>query len=505
MENSFKDLGLKEELLKAVSALGFETPTPIQAQSIPLVLAGKDILGQAQTGTGKTAAFGLPILNKIEIGKGLQVLAMCPTRELAVQVAQELSKLGQFLRVEVLPIYGGQSIEHQLRALHKRPEIVVGTPGRIIDHLRRGTLKFNTLTAVILDEADEMLDMGFVDDMQTILNACPKERQTLLFSATMNHTVMQIARTFMNDPSLVAVKGQEKTVELLEQRYYEVNPVQKIETLCRILDTEDPEVCLVFCRTKQGTDELSRTLRQRGYSAEALHGDLSQRERDSVMQRFRQGHVELLIATDVAARGLDVNDVSHVINYDIPQDSDTYVHRVGRTGRAGKEGIAITLVIPREIKLLRIIERDIQKRLTRFNLPTFAEVLEMRQQKLAERVKLALLEPLGEYKNTAAALFEEHDSLDVVAAMLKMLDQTGRELETAELAPPKADVARVKIPMGRKQGATPKKIVLYITTNSRLRPREIGNIQMLDNHSFVEVPSELANQVEEAFRRPRRR
>ena len=500
MEINFKELNLRSELLKAVESLGFETPSPIQAKAIPLVLEGKDILGQAQTGTGKTAAFGLPILNLIQQGGGLQALVMCPTRELAVQVAQEISKLGQFLNFSVLPVYGGQSIEHQLRALHRKPEIIVGTPGRIIDHLHRGTIKFQGLKMVVLDEADEMLDMGFWDDMQTILKSCPPDRQTMLFSATISQKVMEIARTFMHSPALVAIKGPDKTVSLIEQRYYEVNPLQKVEALCRILDIEDPETCLVFCRTKQGSDELSKNLRSRGYSADALHGDLSQRERDSVMQRFRQGMLELLIATDVAARGLDISSVTHVINFDIPQDSDSFIHRTGRTGRAGKEGVAITLVAPRETKLLRIIENDIKKRLIRCKLPTFADALEIRQQKLVEKIQENITESGEEYRGTAVALLNSNDSIEIIATLLKMVDQTGRDMEKSELLPTKPESVKVKIPMGRKHGTNPKKIITFLTSKSRVRPKDIGNIKILDLYSFVDLPPELVNQVNAIFK-----
>lgn len=502
MENTFNDLQLKTPLIKAVKLLGFESPTPIQSQAIPLILESNDILGQAQTGTGKTAAFGLPILNALEIHKGLQALVICPTRELAVQVAQELSKLGQFLRFNILPVYGGQSIEHQIKALHKKPEIIVGTPGRLIDHLNRGTISFSGLKTVVLDEADEMLDMGFLEDMTTILKACPKNRQTLLFSATMSDTVMDIAKAFMNKPVQVAIKSKEKTVSLIEQRYYEVNPTQKIETLCRILDVEHPEIGLIFCRTKQGTDELAKALRFRGYSAEALHGDLSQRERDSVMQRFRQGNVELLVATDVAARGLDVNNVTHVINYDIPQDIDTYVHRVGRTGRAGKEGIAITLIIPREVKLLRLIERHIKKRLQRFTLPTLAEAVEVRQQNLLKRIKLALADDISEYMGIATTLMQENNTTEILASLIKLVDQTGRELETAELKPAEPETTQVKLPMGRRQGANPKKIIEHLTTRNKINIRDIGNIQILDHFSLVELPVETAHLVKPLNSKP---
>lgn len=383
MPSTFEELGLKPELLSAVKDLGFEGPTPIQEKAIPVALSGRDILGQAQTGTGKTAAFGLPILNRVVPGGGLQALILCPTRELAVQVATDLTNFGRHLKVKALPVYGGQSINHQIRALHNRPEVVVGTPGRLLDHLHRGTLSLEPLRFVVLDEADEMLDMGFREDIEEILSRCPGKRQTMLFSATMAPPIADLARSFLREPEEVAIRRLEVTAPLIEQRYYEMNPNQKVESLCRILDAENPSSALVFCRTKRGADELAGNLRIRGYTVEAIHGDLSQRERDSVMTRFRAGGFELLVASDVAARGLDISHVSHVINFDIPQDPDSYVNRIGRTGRAGREGTAITLVTPREVRQLRFIERIINKRIRRCALPTLGETIERRQQQLA--------------------------------------------------------------------------------------------------------------------------
>lgn len=501
MASTFQDLGLKPELIRAVTDLGYERPTPIQEKAVPLALTGRDVLGQAQTGTGKTAAFGLPILNGIKPGGGLQALILCPTRELAVQVAMDLTKLGRHLGAKVLPVYGGQSIDHQLRALRNRPEVVVGTPGRVLDHLQRGTLSFASIRFAVLDEADEMLDMGFREDIEAILARCSQERQTMLFSATMAPPIAELARSFLHEPMEAAIRGLEITAPLIEQRYYEINPKQKVETLCRILDIENPSSAMVFCRTKRGADELVDSLRVRGYAAEVIHGDLSQRERDSVMARFRSGTVELLVASDVAARGLDISHVTHVVNFDIAQDPDSYVNRIGRTGRAGREGVAITLVTPREVRQLRFIERTIGKRIKRCSLPTLADAIENRQRRLASRVRAALDEPLGEYRSVAGELLDEYDSTDLVAALLRLLDQDGRELERAELVEVKSETVNVRIPVGREHGLQVGDVISQLVSAGIAR-REIGSIKILDKHTYVRLPAECAGQVSRLFKSP---
>lgn len=366
----FYQMGLKTDLLKMIDEKGYETPTPIQVQTIPLAIAGRDVMGQAQTGTGKTASFGIPILNKVQKGQGLQALVLCPTRELAVQVCEEIASLGKIMRINVLAVYGGQSIELQFRGLHRHPEIVVGTPGRLLDHMRRGSINLASLKYLVLDEADEMLDMGFLPDIEKVLEECPRERQTFLFSATLVEEVRNLARRFMLEPAVVMIEPEEKTIAILEQCYYLVDYRQKVQVLCRILDLEQPQVSLVFCRTKKGADQLARILNRQGYPADALHGDMSQKERDNVMLRFRQGRTKILVATDVAARGLDIEHITHVINFDLPEDLDGYIHRVGRTGRAGRSGIAVSLVEPHQIKLLRSIEHHIGKKMRRTELPS---------------------------------------------------------------------------------------------------------------------------------------
>ncbi len=499
MVSTFADLQLKPELMRAIEDLGYETPTPIQEKSIPPLLAGRDVLGQAQTGTGKTAAFGLPILQMIAPGRGLQALVLCPTRELAVQVATDITSMGRYLGVRVLPVYGGQSIEHQLRALKNRPEVVVGTPGRLMDHLQRGSIRLDGLRMVVLDEADEMLDMGFLEDIKTILAQCPEERQTLLFAATMPEEIASLAKSFLKNPEVVAIRGSELTAPLIEQRYYEVNARQKLESLCRILDVETPASAIIFCRTKRGADELAEALRVRGYEAEVIHGDLSQRERDSVMSRFRSGLIELLVASDVAARGLDISHVTHVINYDIPQDAQTYVNRIGRTGRAGREGVAITLVTPREVRQLRFIEASIGKRIKRHALPTLADAMERRQQELLHRVEEALTKPPGEYRALANQLLENHESIELLAACLMLLAKEGRELETAELLSAGPESVTVKLPFGRKHGLHVRAVIDQLL-RAGVRRDEIGSISIHDDRAFVQVPAECEDQVYAAFR-----
>ncbi|HEX2999030.1 MAG TPA: DEAD/DEAH box helicase, partial [Armatimonadota bacterium] len=372
---SFSDLGLSPETLESVNKAGFETPTPIQIQAIPILMTGEDMIGQAQTGTGKTAAFALPLIERVDpTDDNPQALVVCPTRELAVQGAEAIYSLGRSQGVRVLPIYGGQPIDRQLRGLRRGVQIVVGSPGRLLEHIRRGTLDLSHVSMAILDEADEMLDMGFVEEIELILNELPEGRQIALFSATMPAPIARLAEKYLHNPRRVAIAAAPQTIPQIHQRYYEVMPVHKLEALTRILDMESPSSAIIFCRTKQEVDDLGEHLRGRGYMAEGLHGDMSQAERDRTMQRFRQGQIDLLVATDVAARGLDIESVTHVINYDIPWDADSYTHRIGRTGRAGREGEAITLVSPRERRQLWSIERATGTRIKPVRLPTLADI-----------------------------------------------------------------------------------------------------------------------------------
>lgn len=419
----FNEMGLSEDVVKATTNMGFEEPTPIQAQTIPLALSGKDVIGQAQTGTGKTAAFGIPMVEKMTIGlEYIQGLVVAPTRELAIQVAEELNKIGQFKHIRALPIYGGQDINYQIRALRNRPQIIVGTPGRLMDHMRRRTIRLQSVISVVIDEADEMLNMGFIEDIENILKEVPKERQTLLFSATMPKPIQALAQRFMENPVLVSIKNKEVTVPDTRQHYLEVQERQKFDVLCRLLDIQSPDLAIIFGRTKRRVDELSEALNTRGYSIEGLHGDLNQSKRDSVLRHFREGTTQILVATDVAARGLDIAGVTHVYNFDIPQDTEGYVHRIGRTGRAGKTGLAVTFVTPREIGQLRLIEQGIRKRIDRKPIPTFVEVVVGQQRQTVERLMSVLEEgDILAYREVAEELLEVNDSVALLSAALKLL------------------------------------------------------------------------------------
>jgi len=419
----FEELGLSRSLLKAVSKMGFEAATPIQEQAIPTALEGKDIIGQAQTGTGKTAAFAIPMIEKIEQGtEDIKSLVVTPTRELAVQVAEEINTIGQIKGIKALPIYGGQDITRQIRALKNRPQIIVGTPGRLMDHMRRKTIRLQQVSMVVLDEADEMLNMGFIEDIETILEGIPVDHQTLLFSATMPKAVQNLAQRFMKNPELIQVKSKEVTVPNTEQYYYEVHERQKFDVLCRVLDIQSPDLAIIFGRTKRRVDELNEALNKRGYVAEGIHGDLTQAKRDSVMRNFKNGTTDILVATDVAARGLDISNVTHVYNFDIPQDAEWYVHRVGRTGRLGKDGIATTFVTPREINQLKIIEKTTKRKILRQTVPSLSEALEGQQRIAMDKlIQFVDQEDLHQYRELAVSLLEEKDSVSLLAAALKIL------------------------------------------------------------------------------------
>lgn len=448
---TFNDFGLREEVIRAVANMGFEEATSVQEKTIPIGMQGKDLIGQAQTGTGKTAAFGITLMERLNAAEGqIQAVVLTPTRELAVQVAEELNKIGQFMGVRSLPIYGGQDINRQLKALKKKPRIIVATPGRFMDHMRRRTIRLDAIKMVVLDEADEMLNMGFIDDIETILKEMPTERQTMLFSATMPKPIQALAQKFMHSPELIAVRPKEVTVPNIIQEYMEVPDRQKFDVLCRLLDIHSAELSIVFGRTKRRVDELAEALSKRGYEAEGIHGDLSQGKRDSVMRKFREGTIEVLVATDVAARGLDISGVTHVYNFDIPQDPESYVHRIGRTGRAGKKGLAITFVIPREMSHLKAIERLANKKIKRKAIPTFDEAIEGQQriaiEKLQETISEGNYKP---YKSMAEQLLEETDSVTLISAALKLLT---REPDTSPVKLTEEAPLRAKKDKGKKGG-----------------------------------------------------
>ncbi|WP_188881798.1 DEAD/DEAH box helicase [Alicyclobacillus cellulosilyticus] len=506
---SFQDFGLSRRVQQAIDDMGYEEPSPIQAACIPLILEGKDVIGQAQTGTGKTAAFGIPIVERVTTEPRVQALVLAPTRELAIQVAGEFRKIAKYKRVRTLPIYGGQSIGHQIRALQQGVQVVIGTPGRVLDHIRRGTLKLQSVQTVVLDEADEMLDMGFIDDIEAILRETPSERQTLLFSATFPPEVRRLAVRYMRSPEHVTVTRGEMTAPLTEQVYYKVLERNKLESLCRIIDSEEVALGIIFCRTKRGVDELVEALLARGYLVDGLHGDLSQAQRDRVMKKFRQGEIELLVATDVAARGLDVENVTHVINYDMPQDPESYVHRIGRTGRAGKRGLAITLVTPREFKLLKQIERETGAKMTARDVPSLADVAERQAEMWRNRIVEAIQEGgLGHYRAILGNIVDEYDPIDIACALLKIA--SSGELEASEQADydfgdtgATPGMVRFFVNIGRSNRISPADLVRTIAEEAGVPGQAIGKIDIFDRFTFVEVEQESAPFVYEALRQSR--
>ncbi|CRK82897.1 DEAD/DEAH box helicase [Neobacillus massiliamazoniensis] len=427
---TFHEMGISEPIQRAITDMGFEEASPIQEKAIPMALTGKDIIGQAQTGTGKTAAFAIPILEKVDTSKKyVQAIAIAPTRELAIQVSEEINRLAKYVGISSLPIYGGQSIDRQIKALKKVPHIITGTPGRLLDHIQRKTLKLDRISVVVLDEADEMLDMGFLEDIERILKETPEEKQTLLFSATMPKPIQNLAERFMNDPELVKIKAKEVTSPSVKQIFYEVNERDKFEVLCRLLDVDNPELAVIFGRTKRRVDELSDALNKRGYLADGLHGDLNQRQRDVVMNKFREGNIDILVATDVAARGIDVSGVTHVYNFDIPQDPESYVHRIGRTGRAGKTGLAITFATPRETGQIHSIEKASKGKIQRKSIPTVAEARESIQRAATEKmIQLVEKEEYKQFKQAASELLEQYDSIALVSIALKLLSKEQRDV-----------------------------------------------------------------------------
>lgn len=498
----FGNLVLDKKIVTALTDMGFEEPSPIQAQTIPFALEGQDIIGQAQTGTGKTAAFGIPIIQGLDSKNHVEALIMSPTRELAVQVAEEISNIGKTKHIKVLPVYGGQPIDRQIRSLKRGVQIVIGTPGRLLDHIHRGTIKLDHVHYLVLDEADEMLDMGFIDDMEEIIKNIPSERQTMLFSATMPLPILSITKKYMRAPKLVTVSKEHLTVPLIEQCYFETK--DKVEGLTRLLDAEIDGRLIIFCRTKKGVDNLASSLESRGYSAEGLHGDLSQNQRDRVMKKFRDGSLDILIATDVAARGLDIDDVNYVINFDIPQDPESYVHRIGRTGRAGNSGVAMTFITPREFRQLKLIERVAKTRIKRRELPTVGDVLERQREQIVS--KLEGLLDVGNYHDympIVATLSKEYEVEDIAAAALKMMQEGNAAMSNAENAKESSTektggrpgMVRFFMNIGRSQRVTVPEIVRTIAIEADIPAKSIGLINIYDKFTFVEIPEEYAERV----------
>jgi ATP-dependent RNA helicase DeaD len=520
MTTTFADLNLRPELLEALASLGYEEPTPIQSEAIGPLLAGRDLLGQAATGTGKTAAFALPLLERLGTDRSgaPSGLVLVPTRELAVQVSQALHRYGRGMGARVTPIYGGQPIIRQLGALSRGVDVVVATPGRALDHIARGSLKLGELQTVVLDEADEMLDMGFAEDLESIFDATPDARQTVLFSATMPPRIEQMARRRLRDPERITIDREPTSGEgpLVRQSAYIVARAHKPAALGRVLDVESPTAALVFCRTRAEVDQLAETLNGRGYRAEALHGGMTQDQRDRVMARLRNEVSDLIVATDVAARGLDIDQLTHVVNYDVPSDPDSYTHRIGRVGRAGREGVAITLAEPREHRMLKTIERVTRSRITVEKLPTVADLRARRLELTRSAIEELLVEgDLERFRVVLDTLTDEHDVVEIALAAVKLAHEASGqpdddEAEIPEVREPRAktpnakasrrNMTRLFIGAGRTAGVRPKDLVGAIAGESGVSGQAIGSIEVSDRFSIVEVPDEHAQEIISALR-----
>lgn len=511
----FEELGLLPEILRGIEEMGFEEATPIQSQAIPVVMSGSDVIGQAQTGTGKTAAFGIPMLQNMDSElKKTQALILSPTRELAIQVAEELRNLSKYMHgVKILPVYGGQDISKQIRSLKGGIQVIVGTPGRVMDHLRRKTIRCEDVRMIVLDEADEMLNMGFREDIETILEYIPEERQTVLFSATMPKPILEITRKYQKDAVTIKVVKKELTVSNIEQYYYDVKRKDKTEVLTRLLDYYNPKGSIVFCNTKRMVDELSHELTMHGYFAEGLHGDMKQAQRDRVMANFRTGKTDILIATDVAARGLDIDYVEAVFNYDIPQDDEYYVHRIGRTGRAGRAGKAFSFVRGKEVYKLKDIMRYCKTKIFAQPVPSSQDVAQMRAEKVMDKIETIIEEEnLQKMINFIEKQINESDytAMDIAAAFLK---QAIGGLETAA-APEgygadsrfsfgdtgaESGMVRLFINIGKKQKVKPGDILGAVAGESGISGDLVGAIDMYDKFTFVEVPLEYGKKVLQAM------
>ena len=529
---SFKSLGLSNNIVKVLDEIGYETPTAIQEQCITHLLDGQDIIGQAQTGTGKTAAFSLPLLDKIDLDNNqVQLLVLTPTRELAIQVAEAIQTYARHLKgFHVLPIYGGQSYDIQLRPLRRGVHAVVGTPGRILDHLKRGTLKLNNLQALVLDEADEMLKMGFIDDVKWVMEKLPKQRQIALFSATMPNVIKRVAETFLNNPKIIQIKTKTATATNITQRYWLVSGVNKLDALTRILEVESFNALLIFVRTKTATIDLAEKLSARGFAAEAINGDIVQNQRERIISQYKQGKIDILIATDIAARGLDVERISHVINYDIPQDPESYVHRIGRTGRAGRTGQAILFVAPRERRMLKTIERITRQPIEPMQLPSAKLINKQRVNNFKQRIVDTL-------SNQDLAVFEELilefqqdnevDTFKIASALALMAQGSEpllideKALKQAEFSinngkkitvdiqadnlkdNPQIQMRRYRIEVGNRDKIKPGNILGAIANEAEISSQYIGTIQIFQDFTTVDLPDEMTKETLEVLRNTR--
>ena len=532
---AFDSFGLADDLLQTVNSLGYESPSPIQAESIPPLLEGRDILGQAQTGSGKTAAFALPLLSRINIKKrSPQILVLAPTRELAIQVSEAFQKYaGNMKGFHVVPIYGGQDYRVQFRALDRGVHVVVGTPGRVMDHMRKGSINLENLQCLVLDEADEMLRMGFIDDVEWVLEQIPTDHQTALFSATMPKQISKIAQKYLNDPVLIKIQDKSATVDTVRQRYWMVSGMHKLDALTRILEVEDTDGILVFARTKIMTTQLAERLEARGFAAEALNGDMPQTLREATINRFKSGKLDIMIATDVAARGLDVPRISHVINYDVPYDTESYVHRIGRTARAGRDGDAILFISPREKRMLRSIEKATRQKIERMDLPSHSLVNERRVEKFKQRITdtLANGEDLKLFAEVVESYAIEHDvpPVEIAVALASMaqgdsplilkaddkirfehgdrgdrgkredkrerMGRSERKERKKKSDPVTQGMERFHISVGKAHGVKPASIVGAISSVAGLSDKEIGRIELHDRFSFVELPFGMPKEI----------
>jgi ATP-dependent RNA helicase DeaD len=508
---SFENLGLSDRTLKVLKQKGYEEPTPIQEMTIPAILEGeKDIVAQAQTGTGKTAAFGLPIIELLqEKSKTVQALVLAPTRELAIQVAEEINSLKGKKRLSIVPIYGGQSIDLQLRALRKGVDVVVGTPGRILDHLKRRTLKLDQISYLVLDEADEMLNMGFLEDVTEIISKTRPEKRTMLFSATMPYEIRQIAKKHMGEHEVLKVTKGQLTVSQTDQIYFEVSAADRFEALCRIIDIEKDFYGLVFCRTKIDVDTTAHHLMERGYGADALHGDMTQSQREKILNKFKKRLLNVLVATDVAARGIDVQNLTHVINFSLPQDPESYIHRIGRTGRAGKEGIAITFITPEEYRKLQFIQRGAKTDIRKAKLPRVKDVIKTKKQRIKADLELIVKAlPQSEYLEMSQELLKDNESEQILAALLQYSFQDELSVksyvEIAEAVVDKKGKTRLFVKQGKMDGLTRNKLINFITDNCKVPPGKIRDLQILDKFSFVTLPFHDAEILLSYFKKRKR-
>jgi len=508
----FHNLGLSPGIIEAINKKGFEEPTAIQSMTIPVMLKNNsNLIAQAQTGTGKTAAFGLPLIDMVDIQKKtIQALILVPTRELAIQVSEEINSLKGSKDLKIISIYGGQSIDQQFRRLKKNVHIIVGTPGRVIDHLNRKTLFLGNINQLIIDEADEMLNMGFIEDMEEIMKHTNPDKKTLLFSATIPEKIKTLANKYMEDYTFLKVKEKQLTPLLTEQIYFEIKASEKIEALCRIVDITDDFYGLIFCRTKMDVDELVNRLIDRGYDAEAIHGDISQAQRERTLDKFKKKRTNILVATDVAARGIDVNNLSHVINYALPQDPESYVHRIGRTGRAGNKGTAITFITPSEYKRLRFIQRIAKADIKKSSVPKVKDIMDAKKKKIHDDLMSLLDEDIDQkYYKWAKTLLEDKNPTDIMAAMLNYCFEEELNPDTygeiTDIEPPIKQLnqqgkARLFVALGKKDKMSPKKLVSLIMSRVSLKSKQINEVQVMDKFSFITVPFDKAEKIVISFK-----